>query len=79
MSSLTLYDLNKQMYSQMNEGLPKLNSWVEFEGEKYKVASMNLLTNTVRLDASTKSKMITPFKSYNKKSLSFVRTIALCL
>ena len=48
-----------EMYSQMNEGLPKLNSWVEFEGEKYKVASMNLLTNTVRLDASTKSKMIT--------------------
>ena len=48
-----------EMYSQMNEGLPKLNSWVEFEGEKYKVASMNLLSNYVRLDASTKSKMIT--------------------
>ena len=48
-----------EMYSQLNEGLPKLNSWVEFEGEKYKVASMNLLSNYVRLDASTKSKMIT--------------------
>ena len=47
------------IYTELNQGLPKLNSWVEFEGEKFKVASMNLLSNYVRLDNPLKSKMIT--------------------
>lgn len=47
------------MYTQLAHGLPKLNSWVEYEGEKFKIASLNYLSNYCRLDNPMKSKMIT--------------------
>ena len=33
----------------MRKGLPKLNAQVEYEGEKYRITSMNLLNGSVRL------------------------------
>ena len=70
------------LYTELNQGLPKLNSWVEYEGEKFKVASMNLLSNYVRLDNPLKSKMITvdelrefavPTQRLTKKAISEIK------
>lgn len=36
-------------YKCMRRGLPKLNAQVEYEGEKFRITSMNLLNETVRL------------------------------
>ena len=36
-------------YKSMRKGLPKLNALVEYEGEKFRITSMNLLNGSVRL------------------------------
>ena len=36
-------------YKNMRKGLPKLNALVEYEGEKFRITSMNLLNGSVRL------------------------------
>lgn len=37
-------------YSRMRKGLPKLNSQIEYNGNRYRVSSMNLLQKQVRLE-----------------------------
>jgi len=36
-------------YKQLRAGLPKLNTLVYYEGEKYRITSMNILNNSVRI------------------------------
>ena len=36
-------------YKCMRKGLPKLNAAIEYEGEKYRITSMNLLNKTAHL------------------------------
>ena len=37
------------IYKQLREGLPKLNSVVYYDKEKYRITSMNILNNSVHL------------------------------
>ena len=36
-------------YKCMRKGLPKLNAAVEYEGQRYRITSMNLLNNTAHI------------------------------
>ncbi|MEF9920206.1 MAG: regulatory iron-sulfur-containing complex subunit RicT [Erysipelotrichaceae bacterium] len=38
-------------YKQLREGLPKMNSQIEFKGKKYRITSMNVLLKQVKLES----------------------------
>ena len=37
-------------YKELRKDLPKLNSQVEYEGERYRVTSMNVITKNCKLE-----------------------------
>ena len=39
-----------EAYKDLRKGLPKMNSQVEYEGEKYRLTSMNVIAKTCKLD-----------------------------
>ena len=39
-----------EAYKELRKGLPKMNSAVEYEGEKYRITSMNIITKTCKLE-----------------------------
>lgn len=46
-------------YKELTAGLPKMGAHVEYEGEMYRVTSMNVMTNEARLENSEKYQVIT--------------------
>lgn len=45
-------------YKEMTDGLPKMGAHVEYEGEMYKVASMNVMTNEARIENNDTYQML---------------------
>lgn len=37
-------------YTRLRDGLPKINSQIEFEGSRYKISSMNVIQKTAKLE-----------------------------
>ncbi len=48
-----------EAYKDLRRGLPKLNAQVEYEGEVYRVTSMNVIQKTCKLENKTNSLFIT--------------------
>ena len=46
-------------YKELTAGLPKMGAHVEYEGEMYRVTSMNVMTNEARLENSESYQVIT--------------------
>ena len=46
-------------YKELTAGLPKMGAHVEYEGEMYRVTSMNVMTNEARLENSERFEVIT--------------------
>ena len=46
-------------YKELTAGLPKMGAHVEYEGEMYRVTSMNVMTNEARLENSERYQVIT--------------------
>lgn len=47
------------LYTEMRKDLPKLNSFVTFEGNKYRITSMNVLQKTAKLENKEDVKFVT--------------------
>lgn len=50
-----------EQYKKLREGMPKIGSFIEFKGEKFKVASMNLILQQVKLENRDNIQFL-PFK-----------------
>ena len=48
-----------EAYKDLRKDLPKMNSVVEYEGEKFRVTSMNVIAGTCKLDNKEHSLFIT--------------------
>lgn len=48
-----------EAYKDLRKDLPKMNSFVEYEGEKYRLTSMNVINKTCKLDNAEHSITIT--------------------
>ena len=46
-------------YKKLREGLPKLNAQVEYEDQKYRITSMNVITRTCKLENKENALFIT--------------------
>ena len=46
-------------YKELTEGLPKMGAHIEFEGDMYKVTSMNVMTNEARIENADTFQLIT--------------------
>ncbi|MGN1405743.1 MAG: stage 0 sporulation family protein [Erysipelotrichaceae bacterium] len=56
-----------EAYKDLRKDLPKLNSTVEYEGEKYKLVSMNVINHTCRIENSEAS-LTVDLKDFKKKA-----------
>lgn len=56
-----------EAYKDLRRDLPKLNSTVEYEGEKYKLVSMNVINHTCRIENSEAS-LTVDLKDFKKKA-----------
>lgn len=53
-------------YKKLREGLPKMNAQIEYEGEKYRLTSMNVITKTCKLENKENAIFITIDDLLNK-------------
>lgn len=63
-------------YTRLRKGLPKINSHVVFEGNKYRIASMNVLQKQVKLENKEEVKFISfdelwPERNKHEKTKKF--------
>ena len=56
-----------EAYKDLRKDLPKLNSTVEYEGEKYKLVSMNVINHTCRIENSEAS-LTVDLKDFKKRA-----------
>ena len=56
-----------EAYKDLRKDLPKLNSNVEYEGERYKLVSMNVINQTCRIENGDTS-LTVDLKDFKKKS-----------
>lgn len=48
-----------EMYQELTEGLPKMNTQVEYEGQIYRITSMNVMSNQAKLENRETAMFIT--------------------
>ena len=46
------------MYTELRKNLPKINSFVQFEGDKYRLTSMNVLQRTAKIENKEEVKFV---------------------
>lgn len=48
-----------EAYKELRQGLPKMNSMIEYEGNKYRLTSMNVINRTCKLENRENAQFIT--------------------